>query len=248
MKTRVIQEAPDAPAPRAAAQPSRRRDAGRVLTLVFGAIAAVLALALLAGGGVAVWALGQRDAAGYFTSATHRASTPSYAFATESLDVDTDAPRPVFGDRVASARVQARSTQSVFIGIGPTNAVERYLAGVEHEQITDVDTDPFVIKSRRLSGAARPAVPTSRGFWRVQASGPGTQTITWPPEKGRWSAVVMNADGSPGVTVDARIGAHVPFLRWIAIGLLATGGLALLFGGTLIHLGVSRTRAARQEA
>jgi len=247
MKTRVIQEAPDAPAPPAAAGRSRR-DAGLVLMLAFGGIAAVLALALLVGGGVAAWALGQRDPAGYFTSATHRVSTPSYAFATESLDVDTDAPRSVFGDRFATARVQARSTQPVFIGIGRTNTVERYLAGVEHEQITDVDTAPFTIKSRRLSGAARPAVPTSRGFWRVQASGPGTHTITWPLEKGRWSAVVMNADGSRGVTVEARIGAHVPFLRWVAIGLLATGGLALLVGGTLIHLGVRRTRAAREEA
>jgi hypothetical protein len=247
MNTRVIQDEWDAPAPPAAPGPSPRLDTRRVLMLAFGGIAVLVALALLAGGGVAVWGLGQRDAAGYFTSATHRISTPSYALATESLDVDADAPSWVFGDRFATARVQARSTQPVFIGIGRTNAVERYLAGVQHDQITDVDTDPFRIKSHRLTGDARPMAPASQGFWRMQASGPGTRTITWPLEKGHWSAVVMNADGSRGVAIDARIGARVPFVRWIAIGLLATGGLVLLFGGALIYLGARRPRPAREE-
>jgi hypothetical protein len=58
----------------------------------------------------------------------------------------------------------------------------------------------------------------------------------------------MNADGSRGVSVDARIGARVPFVRWIAIGLLATGGFTLFLAGALIYLGARRPRAARQEA
>ena len=48
-----------------------------------------------------------------------------------------------------------------------------------------------------------------------------------PFEKGSWSFVAMNADASPGVTVDTRVGARVPFLRWVAIGFLAGLGCVL---------------------
>lgn len=40
---------------------------------------------------------------------------------------------------------------------------------------------------------------------------------------------MMNADGSPGVTVDANVGAKIKYLMAIAIALLA-GGLVLLAG------------------
>jgi hypothetical protein len=58
----------------------------------------------------------------------------------------------------------------------------------------------------------------------------------------------MNADGSRRVTVDARFGARVPYLRWVAIGFLATGGLVLLAGSFLIYLGARTPRAASKEA
>jgi hypothetical protein len=237
MTTSAIHDGPQ----RGAAHASRSTK--RVLLLVFGGLAAVLGLALLAGGGAAAVALGERDDAGYFTSGTHRLSTPARALVSENLDVDADVPGWALGDRFATARVQASSTQPVFIGIGPSAAVDRYLAGSRHAQITDVDTDPFRVSARLEGGRRRPAAPASQGFWRVQASGSGTQTITWPLEAGDWSAVAMNADGSPGVALDARFGARVPWLRWVAIGLLATGGIALVIGIGLLSLGLRRPPA-----
>jgi hypothetical protein len=52
----------------------------------------------------------------------------------------------------------------------------------------------------------------------------------------------MNTDGSPGVTVDTRLGARLPSLRWLAIALLAGGGLVLLIGARLLYLGASTSR------
>jgi hypothetical protein len=214
--------------------------AKRMLLLVLGATALLVALVLFAGGSVAAWGLSQRDDAGFFTSS-------SFALASESLDVGPDLPGWL-DKRLATVRVQASSAQAIFLGIGPAADVERYLTNVEHAQLTDFDTDPFSVSYRAHNGTAVPAAPATQGFWRAQASGSGTQTIRWTIEEGRWSVLAMNADGSRNVSVDARLGARVPSLRWFAIGFLAAGGLVLVIGGSLIYLGTRHRRpAARGE-
>jgi hypothetical protein len=225
-----------------AAEPARPFGTQRVLLLVFGGLTLLIALVLFAGSGFAVWGLAQRDDAGYFTSASHEFATGSYAIVSESLDVGTDAPRRLFGDRFATVRIEASSARPVFVGLGPAGDVERYLAGVRHDEIADLNTSPFSVDYRHRDGTSRPARPAGEGFWRVRASGAGTQTITWPVEKGSWSVVAMNADGSRNVSADVRLGARVPFLRWLAIGLLAAGGLVLLAGAGLVYLGARKPK------
>jgi hypothetical protein len=223
------------------AAPSRQPGAARVFLLVAGGLAALVALALLAAGGAAIWGLTKRDGSGYFSTGTARISTPAYAFASDTLDMGPDAPR-WFGDSFATIRIQATSKQPIFVGIGRASDVERYLGRVRHQEITDLDTDPFRFTSHSAAGSSRPAPPASQGFWRVHASGPGTQTIKWPLEKGGWSAVVMNADGSPRVSAAVRLGARVSALHWIVIGGLAAGALMLLLGGGLIYLATASRR------
>src|SRR6266545_4277876 len=164
---------------------------GRVLLLAFGGLAVLASLVFLAGGSAGAWALGQRDASGYFTSGTHELSTNSYALSSE---------------------------------------------------ITDVDAEPFKVSSHRVEGSSKPPSPASQSFWRVQASGPGTQKITWSLEKGDWSAVAMNLDGSRGVSVDARFGGRISALGWLTLALLGAGGLMLLSGAASIYLGARRPR------
>jgi hypothetical protein len=206
--------------------------------IVLGGIVALLAVAMLGAGGVALWGLGQRDGSGYFATKSHPLSTPSYALASESLDVGPDLPGGI-GD-FASVRLRAASARAVFVGIGRATDVQRYLRGVRHSEITDVDTDPFDVTSHTVPGTAPSGSPASQDFWRVQASGQGTQTVTWPVESGRWSAVVMNADGSRDVSVAVSMGARVPWLHWVAIVLLTAGGLSLVGAGALIYAGARR--------
>jgi len=222
-------------------QPSQPFGTRRVLLLVFGSIATLLALALLAGGGAAVWGLTKRDDAGFFSTGTNRVSTAAYALATDTLDMGPHAPG-WFGEDFATVRIQATSARPVFIGIAPAGDVGRYLGQVRHAQITDFDTDPFRVTSHIVPGSARPAPPGSESFWRVRASGSGRQTITWPLEKGSWAAVAMNADGSRNVSIGLRLGARVPALKWVAIGVLAGGALVLLLGVWLIYLGARSPR------
>jgi hypothetical protein len=237
MKTQVIQDE------QAQAAPPPQRT-GSTVAIVFGAIGVAIALALLVGAGFGLWAIGQRDGDGFYTAGPERLATPTSALVTNDLDVDAGAPKWVFDDAFATVRLGATSAKPVFVGIGPTGAVNRYLAGARHAQITDVDVDPFRVTSHVAGAGGTLAPPTAQGFWRARASGPGTRTLTWPVESGNWSAVVMNADGSPGIAAQTSVGAKVPSLEWVAIGTLIAGVLFGIGGGLLLWVGARRPRTA----
>jgi hypothetical protein len=100
--------------------------------------------------------------------------------------------------------------------------VERYLAGTEHATLTHLDTSPFRATTEAVSGDRAPSDPAAQDIWSASTSGTGTQSLEWDVEDGDWSAVVMNADGSPGVDVRASAGADASFLQpLVAVGLLA---------------------------
>ncbi|HEY7101438.1 MAG TPA: hypothetical protein VH573_07345 [Mycobacteriales bacterium] len=75
--------------------------------------------------------------------------------------------------------------------------------------------------------------PAAAAIWVAESTGPGTRVLTWTPTAGDWTVVIMNADASRGLTVHGDVGATVPALTGIAIGLLA-GGAVLVAGGTLL--------------
>jgi hypothetical protein len=221
--------------------------AGRVLMLVFGSLLALLALAFLAGGGAGVWAQTQRDADGFYTTSAHTFKSSGYAVATDNLDIGGSGPKWVFGDHFARIRITASSTGSsapVFIGIGPTADINRYLAGVPHDQIADIETDPFSTSYQTVEGTSKPTAPGAQTFWRARASGAGSQTLTWPVESGQWSVVAMNGDGSRPVSVEAKLGARVPSLRWLTIGLFGAAGVLILGSGALMFFGLRKRPAS----
>ena len=231
-------------------QPARRFDRDRGLRLVFGSVAVLAALAFFAGGGALTWALQtQRDSSGYFTTKTHHYQTSSYALSTESLDVGGTT--GALEDRLGRLRLTATSaaaTKPLFVGIARTKDADRYLAYVEHDELRDIESDASSIDYRRLGAGAPSALPATQDIWRAHATGSGTQTITWPVEKGQWSAVAMNADGSRNVSVDAQLAARVSHVWWIVIGLFVVGGLSLAGGGALVYSGTRRRAPASARA
>jgi hypothetical protein len=206
----------------------------RVVGIVAGSLSALLAVVLLLAGGGLLWAVDAKtDSGGYFGTATHRYATPTRALATEDIDLGN-----VPGDL---GELRIRPQGDVFVGVARRADVDAYLAGVAHDEVTDVEFDPFRLDSRRRAGTRVPAAPASRDFW--VASETGGKPLTWKARKGHWSVVVMNADGSPGVDVGAKVEVKVPFLHRLALGLLLGGGVLALLGGGLLAI-AARSRVA----
>jgi hypothetical protein len=211
--------------------------AGRIVLLVVGSLLALIGLGIAIGGAVALIAYGTaRDDDGYFTTSTERFATTRYALASEEVDLGTeeDPPGPVDWHDLADVRVRAESAAAgrpIFVGIGPRDAVDAYLAGVAFDEVRDVDFDPFRVSYRAHPGSRRPAAPDAQGFWVARAQGAGEQTLDWEVEGGTWTLVVMNADASPGVAADMQLGIKIGILLPLGIGLLV-GGLVLLGAGT----------------
>jgi hypothetical protein len=229
--------------------PPGRSSGGRIAAIVTGSLAALVAIGLIAAGGLALWADGQKDADGYISSGTDRFTTSTHAIRTENLDIDGDIPSWVgTADRYGKVRLKASSESGkpLFIGIARTSDVSAYLAGSSQAVVTDLDYSPFHATYSTRGGARRPAPPAAQGIWAASAHGTGTQRVTWDVRHGKWSVVVMNADGSRGVAAGVSAGADVPILPAVGWGSLG-GGLGLLTAaGALLYFGL-RTPGPRRD-
>ena len=220
-------------------------NAGRIALVVTGAITALLATALVLGGSLALYGEIEKDDDGYLMTDAHRLSGDTRALSTGNLDVDLgEGDWVVRPDDLGKLRLDAESRdgKELFVGIAATSDVERYLNGVPHTTVRDLDYEPFGVFDdfeadyRTTAGKARAGKPGDETFWAASASGTGVQDLTWDVRDGDWSVVVMNADGSPGVQAGVSAGAKLPILDelgWTAIGggvlfVVITGGLVAL--------------------
>ena len=212
-----------------------RWGAGRVLTVVLASLLFLVGGGLLAGGatlGIAGGTL--RNDQGFLMSPTETLGTTSYAIASEPLTIDPGesgdwVPESVIGE--FSVEATAPAGQEIFIGVARTADAAAYLAGVEHatlEDIEGVDSDPVYRDNDGGAPDVPPGDASLADIWVASASGAGEQQLTWDSESGDWTIVLMNADGTADVAADVAIGAEVPILWAVVIGLLVTGALLLV--------------------
>ena len=236
-------EASAAPSPGAAA-PRSSWSIGRVAAVAIGGLLVLLALALLGAGATGVWAdLTQRDA-GYVTTGAHEFTASGSALATEPTQLGSPGLGWLYSPMLGSVRIRVTPLSrgpALFVGIGRSADVDRYLAGVGRTVISDF----FGNKVESIGGGAPRSGPATQHFWVARSTGPGARSVTWDPHSGSWTVVVMNADAHPGIAVRADLGARLPAVRWIAIGLLVAGLFFLVGGGLLI---VGATRRVRLTA
>jgi hypothetical protein len=214
--------------------------AGRVVLVVVGVVVGIVAFGLLAGG-CALVAVDQtqRDDDGFLMSPTEEFASPTFAIVSKSADIGSEGGERALDAFLGDLRIRSESELPVFVGIGPAADVDRYVAGVAHDVVDDLDSDGDPEYVRR-SGRAPSAPPGEQRFWVASASGAGEQTLEWNPEDGDWRAVVMNADASRGVASDLSIGAELDAVLWIGIGMLALGVLAAAGAALAITSAVRR--------
>lgn len=114
---------------------------------------------------------------------------------------------------LGDVQIHARSGQEVFVGIAPAR--------------------------ERLDPGSPPA---QQSIWVASSAGAGARQLTWRVQQGQWTLAVLNADASPGVNVDLSVGATVPGLFGLGLGLLGAGVLAIAGGAWLQYLGLRRRR------
>src|ERR671924_447334 len=68
---------------------TKRSNPARIAGFVGAGVVALVALALIAVGGLSLWANGQKDDDGYLSTGSDRFATSTYALATDNLDVDS---------------------------------------------------------------------------------------------------------------------------------------------------------------
>ncbi|HMN98814.1 MAG TPA: hypothetical protein PKD59_05325 [Miltoncostaeaceae bacterium] len=232
------------PAPPPGPQPAAPvRGTGRLVGGVILVVIAVLALAI--GGTLLGLYLGTRDGDGFFEIDENRLATPTRALVSDSVEVDLGDAWFVDNGDLGDLRLAAESRGGgpVFVGIGPTADVRRYLAGVAQQQADFDDGD----RGDSTLGARAPARPGSQAFWAASAEGPGRQAAVWPISDGEWSGVVMNADGSPGVDVTAQLGFKTDLGLWVGVIALVVG-LIMLSIGVVMLVSRARARARSRQA
>jgi Domain of unknown function (DUF4389) len=228
--------------------------AGRIVMIIIGALLALIGFGAMLAGGSAIAAYAtQRDDDGFFQTGSVRLASPTYAITSDRVDLES-APGPagwlVDSGVLGTVKVEldpARPDEPVFAGIGPSRDVAAYLAGVSRDQIRDIDLSPDRVVYRRVSGETAPAPPGDESFWVAEVTTTDADRLEWEVESGDWTVVIMNADATRGIDLDARLGIKVDWLLPAAIGLLV-GGLIALGGGTWLIIAGTRGVSPEAEA
>jgi hypothetical protein len=223
--------------------------AGRVVSVVIGAVLLLVSTALLVGGGTLLWADRTQRDDGFVWSGTAEIDTSRHAVTSDGILLDTAGADWLLEQFLGTARVEVTADDpdvETFVGVARSADVAAYLRGVGHEQLHEFGPwwdDPMGpgMMSDHLGGAPR-TPPADVDFWVAEASGPGTQVLDWEPSDGDWTVVVMRADGRAGLDVEARVGVTAPGLGTLAAALLGAGAVLLVIGSLLVGLAVPRTR------
>jgi hypothetical protein len=221
---------------------------GRVVAVVLASLVLLVSLGLgAAGTALLVADTTLRDDDGYLMTERMAFTTSTPALTTESMELHDDSASGVVPEVLvgkAKLRVVGEGAAAVFVGIARSDDVDRYLDGVAHSEVVDVAGPPHRRRPvyREVQGGEVSGPPADAGIWDASVVGPGTQSLVWEPRDGDWTIVVMNADGSPVVTVSAAIGATVPVLSWGGGTLLVLALGGLLLGAVVLGVTIAGAR------
>jgi hypothetical protein len=144
-------------------------------------------------GGVALMVLVGPD--GTFSLPDTHAASNGYALTFDSISVRGNL--PTHGSLATTIRLDMRSNDDagVFVGIGPTGQVARYLAGVPVDQVIQVNW-PGGVRTEAVPGSRAPEPPGDQMFWAASDSGSAMSSLqresgTCPPA--RFSSEAMTS-------------------------------------------------------
>jgi len=217
----------------------------KIVSIILGILFALAGIVLITGAGFGLGAYNsQRDASGFFNTPSRQVG--SYGFVLTVPDINQQLgpswARWVPTHAQATIRITGTSelTAPLFIGIGSTSSVSRYVSGVTRDRIKGIDLSAGTVQYDHVDGTTIPSKPGRQSFWVAKTEGVGTRTLEWDLEPGDWTVVFMNGDASPPVAATVLLGVKFGVLTKVLVSVLAGGVALLAIGAALIALGVRR--------
>jgi hypothetical protein len=205
-----------------------------MFVMVFGIILFLIGASAALGGGALTVIFGADST---ITSGHESLATQKTALVVSMNDIkDTNGFATVVGRPTLKVTVNGAG-RDVFVGIGPAAAVDEYLAGTSIDRVTDLEVDPFKLKTSPRDGSATPAPAGAQTFWTARGSG-STASLSWKVSDGSYRLVLMNADAAPGANAAGRVELKVPGLFAIGLSILCGGVVVGLIGLALLIIGV----------
>lgn len=215
----------------------------RVVLIVLGVILLLVGTPMLVGGTVLnSWANGDDPSIG---GRLGTLESSGYAVVSDKVAVDSNWPLADRWDITVGVQ-SADSGPRVFLGYGPAEAVDAYLAGAPYTLVGDLGTGDLDTNVD-IPGTAEPEPPVEQTFWIQQTSGEGRQSLVLETVPSGVRFVAMNADATAEVNLSVYGSFTVPFLGPLGIGTAVFGGVLLVVGLVLLVLGI-RARPAAQAA
>jgi hypothetical protein len=210
----------------------------RLLLGLIGVTSVIVAAALLFGGGSLLWAdTTLTDGEGFINTVPMDVDVDGYALVAGPAQFELEPEFPIALGDVATIRLRVENqspSQGIFVGIAETTTLDAYLGGAAHAIVEELESESMSLSYRTGGAGDLPALPAEQDFWISSIGGVGEQTLEWDMATGSYSFVVMNEDASEGMSFDAVVGARVPMIRPIGVGLLIGGGVSLLIGTILL--------------
>ena len=202
---------------------------GRRVKIAVGVALVVLGVFATVAGAALVALVGPDGSVGIST----RLIGDGYAVTLPQLNV----PHLPGGQHVTLRMALDPGSTPMFLGIGPTSAVDAYLRGVPIDVIDQLD-QPGAAGTSSVPGTAAPGPPAVQPFWVITATGAGP-SLDWTAQPGDWTLVVMAARPQRSVNVMTSGSVTIPILGPLGFVVLAIA-LAVLGLGVWITVRAAR--------
>ena len=194
---------------------------------------------IASGGSVLYYNLGT-DAEGYAYSNVYHVDTSAYAFTPYMNEYDVSSWGFLGADNVADIKFIIKNTdptKEIFMGYTTTKASQEYL----NSFMTEFPTfwtwwaEPYYaeidISTTATNGLGEPIeLPQEQTFWLTSAQSTGVVSMNYLPQNEQHVWVIMNSDGSSGISGDIQIAFRSPILTILPQILIGAGFVLIILG------------------
>lgn len=158
----------------------------------------------------------------------------SYALVTDIVGVSTGIPG---GDWLGETTLGARGSAGadLFLGLASADQVDKYLRGAPYDVVVRQGGE---WQAKSVPGSAEPKPARKQDIWARRATGPDPSVEYAPARSGSTTMVVMNSDGTRGVSAAIVVGYSSSWAFPLSASSVVLGCAALFFGVFGLYRGI----------